>query len=186
MIDERWLDELITLTESWIDQQRQDYYQLGSRLGADNNGTLYTYFEKALLEEVRLYVGPLIQGPAWFPEKVKELNAEGYEVEFDFDALEGITFVDVVVLSDKIAPKDYRGRQSVIFHELVHAVQYKLLRLETFTRHYILGLHASGFRYSQIPLERMAYALQRDFEQGSQFRVLDRIRSELREKGYLS
>ena len=186
MIDWAWLEELIVLTQKWIYSQRQRYYPLGRELSTSERQLLSGYFEKTVLDRVRLHTGSPIEEPAWFPQKVEELQAEGYKVGFDFKSLEGITFIHAIVLSGADPPKDDQGRRSLLFHELVHVVQYELLGLENFARHYIGGLQEANFTYLGIPLECMAYAVQHEFDGGSQFQVRERVQSQLRGKGYLT
>ena len=71
----------------------------------------------------------------------------------------GITFRDTYVLQ--------RGAssESLHFHELVHVVQWARLGLDNFLLAYGLGLIQNGYR--QSPLEQMAYALQAEFDSGT-------------------
>jgi hypothetical protein len=68
---------------------------------------------------------------------------------------EAITFDHVVatrgVMNDQL-----------LFHELVHAVQYRLLGLKTFARLYVRGF-LDGGGYHDIPLERCAFHLDQRF-----------------------
>jgi len=52
---------------------------------------------------------------------------------------------------------------SLLFHELVHVVQFRLLGIMEFSRLYIRGF-LSGGSYYGIPLERCAFELERRFE----------------------
>jgi hypothetical protein len=67
----------------------------------------------------------------------------------------GITFEDVVVHVEPLTT-------SLLFHELVHAVQYKHLGLNGFAKHYVRGFLTGG-SYEEIPLEKQAYALEDRF-----------------------
>jgi len=51
---------------------------------------------------------------------------------------------------------------ALLFHELVHAVQYKHLGLMGFSERYVRGF-LSGGAYEEIPLEKQAYALEAQF-----------------------
>lgn len=51
----------------------------------------------------------------------------------------------------------------MLFHELVHTVQYRLLGVPAFARRYVKGFLATK-RYRDIPLERCALHLQFQFE----------------------
>jgi hypothetical protein len=62
-----------------------------------------------------------------------------------------ITFVDTVVFHEPFANR-------VLFHELVHVVQYEKLELMEFAAKYVRGF-LNGGSYEAIPLERNAYEL---------------------------
>ena len=53
---------------------------------------------------------------------------------------------------------------AVVFHELVHVIQYELPGVDEFIRQYIIGFAAGNFDYYAIALERMAYEFQARFE----------------------
>jgi hypothetical protein len=67
----------------------------------------------------------------------------------------GITFEDVVVHVEPLTT-------SLLFHELVHAVQYKHLGLNGFAKRYVRGFLTGG-SYEEIPLEKQAYGLEDRF-----------------------
>ena len=50
----------------------------------------------------------------------------------------------------------------LLFHEMVHVVQYRLLGVNVFATHYVGGFFA-GLSYENIPLERCAFLLGRRF-----------------------
>ncbi len=66
-----------------------------------------------------------------------------------------VTFVDTIV-SDEV----FTDR--LLFHELVHVVQYDKLGLGEFSARYVRGF-LSGGRYEAIPLEMNAYQLDARF-----------------------
>ena len=67
----------------------------------------------------------------------------------------GITFQDVIVHVEPLT-------KPLLFHELVHAVQYKHLGVNGFAKCYVRGFLAGG-SYEEIPLEKQAYALEDRF-----------------------
>ncbi len=79
----------------------------------------------------------------------------------------GITFDRAIIL----APHD-EPTAALLFHELVHVVQYRLLGVEQFAQRYVDGWLAGrdrfrsdpAQRYVSIPLERNAYDLQKRYE----------------------
>jgi hypothetical protein len=66
----------------------------------------------------------------------------------------GVTF-QVVAHVEALTP-------TLLFHELVHAVQYKHLGLRGFADRYVGGF-LSGGSYEAIPLEKQAYELEARF-----------------------
>ena len=71
----------------------------------------------------------------------------------------GVTYQDTYFLETNTA-----SSESIHFHDLVHAVQWRVLGLEDFLLMYAAGLAAHGYEGS--PLEAMAYAHQVRFESG--------------------
>ena len=68
---------------------------------------------------------------------------------------------------------------ALLFHELVHAVQYRLLGVRGFARRYVLGFLLTQ-SYVENPMEGMAFDLTNSFSSGcSPFRVEQRIREGL-------
>jgi hypothetical protein len=66
-----------------------------------------------------------------------------------------VTFEDVVLHVGALTPR-------LLFHELVHAVQYRHLGLEGFAERYVNGFLPGG-SYAGIPLEKQAYELEARF-----------------------
>lgn len=88
----------------------------------------------------------------------------------DFADMAAITFVDVIV-------SHYEFTDAVLFHELVHVVQYSQMDLKEFATRFINGFIQSG-SYEEIPLEKMAHALEARFSQnpGQPFSVDEEVR----------
>jgi hypothetical protein len=73
----------------------------------------------------------------------------------------------------------------LLFHELVHAVQYKHLGLQGFADAYVRGFLTGG-SYEEIPLEKQAYELEGKFSANSAatFSVEDDVRDRIRAKRF--
>jgi hypothetical protein len=69
----------------------------------------------------------------------------------NFALMAAITFVDTVVSHEPFTDR-------LLFHELVHVVQYEKLGLEGFAIKYVRGF-LNGGSYEAIPLEMNAYEL---------------------------
>lgn len=59
---------------------------------------------------------------------------------------------------------DAPRRNAVLFHELVHAAQFRLRGVRAFAREYVRGWLSTSAGYAGIPLEIEAYALQGRYE----------------------
>jgi hypothetical protein len=73
----------------------------------------------------------------------------------DFAHMAAITFIDTVVSHEGFTDR-------LLFHELVHVVQYEKLGLVEFAARYVRGF-LSGGSYEAIPLERNASELDARF-----------------------
>jgi hypothetical protein len=92
------------------------------------------------------------------PPFYSDLEALGFTGLPDFSTMPAITFDDVVVFHEALTPQ-------LIFHELVHVVQYRLLGVDEFARLYVRGYLQGG--YAGTPLEICAYELDGRFIMGS-------------------
>ena len=92
------------------------------------------------------------------PPFYAELEKLGFTGLPNFATMPAITFDDVVVFHEPLTPQ-------LIFHELVHVVQYRLLGVGEFARLYVRGYLRGG--YAGTPLEVCAYELDGRFIMGS-------------------
>jgi len=92
------------------------------------------------------------------PPFYADLEKLGFTGLPNFTTMAAITFDDVVVFHDPLTPQ-------LIFHEMVHVVQYRLLGIAEFARLYVCGYLRSG--YAGTPLEVCAYQLDGRFITGS-------------------
>lgn len=120
---------------------------------------LERFFSPGTLERARVKIVPTIQNPDFF----SMLRARGIPEPFDFRAFSGITFIDTILLSQSQMPPQSL-LASLLFHELVHVVQYEVLGLEEFIEQYVRGWARQGMRYESIPLEHDARDLQTRYE----------------------
>lgn len=78
---------------------------------------------------------------------------------YEFPSME---HVRAITLDQSIAARE-NMTPSLLFHEMVHVVQYRLLGVTEFARLYVRGFLRAG-SYVEIPLERCAYDLEFRFE----------------------
>lgn len=102
----------------------------------------------------------------WF---IRPLAWLGFPLDMDFRGAAGITFSDLVLISDL-----GRGAEipsDLLFHELIHVLQYRALGIDGFSREYVRGWLAHGRAYLEIPLEKEAYGQDARFRRGEVFRA---------------
>jgi hypothetical protein len=114
------------------------------------------FFSAADLERIRILQPG--QERVTNPPFYAELEKLGFTNLPNFTSMGAITFDDVVVFHEPLTPQ-------LIFHEMVHIVQYRLLGIDEFARFYVRGYLHGG--YSGTPLEICAYELDGRFIMGS-------------------
>ena len=75
----------------------------------------------------------------------------------------GITFKDTIILSQRLLGSD-SAPKALLFHELVHVVQYEVLGVRRFVEHYVQGWVKGRLDYYAIPLEIDAYDLEERYK----------------------
>ena len=157
---------------AWAREQRERHRPEAMALEPQERAVFEPFFEAELLDEVRFKSVPKVENPGFY----SVLAAMGQPLPMDFTATHGITFGDTVLLSERYL-RSGEARLSLLFHEMVHVVQYRLLGMEGFLRAYVTGWAENGFEYRAIPLERQAYDLQHRFEDNAAaaFSVRDEV-----------
>ena len=151
---------LIGQGQSWVKERRQAFRSRGLALPPTALAQFLPFFEESLLKEVRLAAVPALENPG-FLEAYRQNFSEKSIPLLDFSGMAAITYVDTILVVDSFLSEPAGG---LIFHELVHAVQYDLLGPDKFVELYILGWFNQGFNYAAIPLEMDAYELQNRYE----------------------
>ena len=134
-------------------------------LSAATQQRLLSYFDSSVLRQARLVeADPLPIAPLPLTGLLGCIDRHLPAVALT----EGITFGNLIAV--RRVPND-----RLLFHELVHVVQYRMLGVRRFAYLYVRGLLMGGC-YEEIPLERCAFVLERRFarEQES-FRVEDEV-----------
>lgn len=145
---------LVSNAGEWISLQREVHRPHAGPVPALHRGELTGLFEPTTLENARIRRVPIIDNPSFY--------AQLGQVLLDFRVMAGITYGDTILISSARVPGE--PPVSLVFHELVHVVQYIVLGIEEFARQYVLGWAENGFDYLKIPLETQAYGLQARFE----------------------
>jgi hypothetical protein len=151
----------------YIRRQRSRLEADAGSLGEALRVRFLPYFLRETLDSVRVHVAEDLGLPR-FPlmGAVRRLGLDFPDPSF----VAGITLGNVIaVRGEGLAP-------CVMFHELVHVVQYGVLGIGTFARLYVRGFVEHG-AYERIPLERCASSLEARFaREGSPFSVEAAVR----------
>jgi len=161
-LSQEQIASLTTAVAAYIRQQRAEY--LGRSVSLSFSDLWSRFFSAVDLERIRaVQAGSSSSGtraldrvpnPPFYPG----LEKLGFSGLPNFSTMPAITFDDVVVFHEPLTPQ-------LIFHELVHVVQYRLLGVDEFARLYVRGYLHSG--YEGTPLEVCAYELDGRFIMGS-------------------
>ncbi len=164
------------MVEDFILKNQKKYSLQAKPLTDEHKAALQPYFPSEVLDRVRLCVLRDTRVPN--PSMYAMAKMMGIRNLPDFSGMAAITFVDVIVSHQEVT-------DTLLFHELVHAVQYAQMGVKEFSLRYIQGFIQGG-SYEEIPLEKHAYLLEGRFSQngGAPFSVAEEVR-QWREAGKL-
>jgi len=172
-LPEKQIQQLSAWIADYIAEQRIAFYEKAASIDVKHKKALQAFFPADVLNNVRVVRGRAPE-PAFYPQ----LRALGIRNAPAFPGMAGITFQDVVVHVEPLT-------LPLLFHELVHAVQYKHLGLQGFADAYVRGFLTGG-SYEAIPLEKQAYELEgrlsKDF--AAMFSVEDDVEDRIRAKRF--
>lgn len=146
---------VVQQVQTYIGQQRQTYRPSAAPLTLGQKNAMRPFFPEPALDATRLLVlaGQRINNPPFYGQLLK-IGFEAASLP-DFEYMAAITFVDTVVSHEQFTDR-------LLFHELVHVVQYEKLGVAEFAAKYVTGF-LSGGSYGAIPLEMNAYELDARF-----------------------
>ena len=163
------LQHKLPRVREWIDHYVEGHAHLALPVIQLGFSRLSQYFDQNRLSNSKAVKVDRVQVPP--------LSKMGMPLFADFEEtpFNGITYMDTFFL----APPAHDS-ESTHFHELIHVVQWEVLGPDSFLLVYAIGLLQHG--YENSPLERMAYELQRAFEDG---RPISQLELQVREKTIL-
>jgi hypothetical protein len=141
--------------QAYITSQRNRLDRGSERLSLEQKARFAPYFSSHDLQRVRV----VVQDP--LPITQPPLTSLVRRLGFNFPGLEetaAITFDHVISSRGPMSA-------SLLFHELVHTVQYRVLGVPKFAEEYVRGFLVSRY-YHEIPLERTAFQLEHRFTKG--------------------
>jgi hypothetical protein len=162
------VSQLASMVESYISDSRRKYASQAVPLTDAQRAAMQPFFPAEILESVRVCVlrGTRVPNPSMY-SMAKLMGIRNLP---DFSDMAAITFVNVVVSHEEFT-------HDLLFHELVHVVQYSQLGVKEFAARYVNGFIQGG-SYEEIPLEKNAYSLEGRFSAnpGQIFSVADEVR----------
>lgn len=167
-LSDKQIDQLAGFVSSYIAEQRAAFAKNAQPISEEHSRQLKAFFPADVVSSVRL-----IRGRAPEPGFYTMARMMGIRNVPSFSDMAGITFQDIVVHVEPLSLQ-------LLFHELVHAVQYKHLGLDGFSSRYVRGF-LSGGSYEEIPLEKQAYELEGRFasNSASPFSVEDAVKQRI-------
>jgi hypothetical protein len=155
---------LVANGQRWVADQRAHHRPLGRGLNNEELAALAEYFDANTLQSIVIREVSLISNPGFYAE----LAAKGIPIPLDFAQMDGITFVDTVVIARQNVNANNSSWHSLLFHEAIHVCQYRRFGLPAFIKQYVEGWAQNGFVYRAIPFEAQAYELQAAYETAAQ------------------
>ena len=162
------ISQLTSAVEGYILSSRKKFAAKAVPLTAAQKNTMQPFFDQGILDQTRVLVlnGSRIEDPPFYA-MAKMMGIRNLP---SFSDVAAVTFVDVVVSHEAFS-------HNLLFHELVHVVQYAQLGSKEFASRYVQGFLKHG-SYDEIPLEKNAYELEQRFTgKSAEFSVADEVRS---------
>jgi hypothetical protein len=161
--------QLAAMVADYIQSSRKKYLPEAQLAPPALVQRLRSHFPASLLDGVRTVVlrCKRISDPAFYGMA----RMMGFRNLPSFADTAAVTFVDVIVSHQEFD-------ESLLFHEMVHAVQYAQLGVKEFARRYVSGF-LNGGSYENIPLEKHAHELESRFRanKGQPFAVENEVKT---------
>jgi hypothetical protein len=158
--------EVSSLVSGYITTQRETALPLALPLSTAQRASMDGFFLPQVLDTRLLVLNDTrVENPPFYVP----LRRMGFTNLPSFSTMAAVTFCDVVVSHQPFT-------DGLLFHELVHVEQYRLLGIPRFAELYVRGF-LNGGGYDRIPLEINAYDLGGRFERSTlaRFSVADEV-----------
>lgn len=154
------------MLHDYIVSSRKQYIRDSTRLSSSQREAMAPFFSSDILDQARVLLlkGQRIKEPAFydFARRMGISNLPGLSNTM------AITFNNLIVSQQELT-------NGVLFHELVHVIQYAVMGTKEFAEKYVDGFVSHG-SYEEIPLEKMALKLELRFRTDRQpFSVADEL-----------
>jgi hypothetical protein len=176
--DKDTLSQLAILSADWARRRSAVAMAVGDPLPNGLLRQFERFFPAATLAAVRVEWVEEIANPDFY----QVLALRGLIIPHDLRHMAGLTLDRAILVSRSRASFEATAYASLLFHELVHVVQYELLGVDRFMSEYVRGWSEAGQDYYRIPLEIEAYGLQARFDASPNhpFSVRDLVTERLR------
>jgi hypothetical protein len=175
-LPEERVAKMIAEVAAYLRKERSLYLPASAPLTETWKTALQSYFSTTFLDTVKTVTleEARIPPPPFYAEAVA-LSSGRFP---DFVHLASVTYLDVIVFNDSIAPR-------TLFHGLVHAQQMVSLTLDKYVDYYLRGF-LNTRSWINIPLEAQAFQLEAGFSLSPPevFSVEEEIAHWAREKRY--
>lgn len=157
------------ITHNWIAAQRLKYLPNARPLAPAEYSSLASHFSAQCLASARIACVDEIPTPTFLRRIIDRFAFLRDRIQFDFSSASGMTLGECILVVDPDPSVE------LLFHELVHVEQYRILGMKQFARAYVQGVVDANFIYEQIPLEATAFALTARFYDGESFAVHEEL-----------
>lgn len=162
------IGQVAGMVADYISSSRKKYGANAVPLTPEQRAAMQPFFPSEILDQTKLLVlkGKRIEDPGFYTMA----RMMGFKDLPSFSDVAAVTFVDVIVSHEEFT-------DALLFHELVHVVQYAQLGIKEFGARYVSGF-VTGGGYDGIPLEKNAYELEARFssDQTKTFSVADEVK----------
>lgn len=147
---------LIREGTAWVKAERDRHRPDAEALSDDEKRQFAGFFTPELLDSARVKVVSAIENPGFFAA-YEEL---GKRFPLDLSRAVGLALDDTVLLVRSHGGRGTDARRSILFHELVHLAQYRLLGTDPYLERYVRELAGQDYEYRANPFEAQAFELQ--------------------------
>lgn len=156
------------LLHAWFDETLKTHASQAKSLSSKNWKTLSRYVPETLLNSTPFVVVETLPMPPLGTWGLHQFQ------HFEHEPFVAISYLNTIFIQAREV-----DNEAILFHELVHILQWKILGRDRFLELYIEGL-LEGMYYTS-PLEVMAYKLQEEFEASvPPFDLEERVARELK------
>jgi hypothetical protein len=157
-------------------QREELYLRRASPLTTAQKEAIRGFFPQRLLDDVNIL--ELKNEHVANPEYQKRAQTRGYRLMLDFRHMPDIAHPRLVIFQEKLSPR-------LLFHGMVHVMQYAVLGLERYLELYVRAFLHTG-NYAAVPLEVQAFQLDRQYTENPsrEFSVEAEVRNWAEEGNY--